>query len=104
MSMDGFVTAFLREMAGLEGLAAFKCVESKFSFALCILQGSIEAPKLWLNMAMQILASVETSRGKEKEWGVILVLEGQKNLTRYAVLGRQTTTGSCPIRRPTWNR
>ena len=40
------IAALLREMAGLEGLAMFECVESKFSFARCIRQGSVEAPQV----------------------------------------------------------
>ena len=44
------VAASLRWMAGLEGQAKFESVESTFSFAKCIRQGSVKAPKLWLNM------------------------------------------------------
>ena len=58
------VAASLRWMAGLEGQAKFESVDSTFSFAKCIRQGSVEAPKLWLNM---ILGSVEPER-VEKRW------------------------------------
>ena len=36
------IVALLREMAGLEGQATFESVESEFSFARCIRQGSVE--------------------------------------------------------------
>ena len=39
------VAASLRWMAGLEGQAKFESVESTFSFAKCIRQGSVEAPQ-----------------------------------------------------------
>ena len=71
------IAALLREMAGLEGLALFECAESKFSFARCIRQGSVEAPRLWQKMAMQILANVEQGWKKER-MGVVLDLEGKK--------------------------
>ena len=53
------IAALLRETAGSEGLAVFECVESKFSFARSIRQVSVEAPRLWHKIAMQILANVE---------------------------------------------
>ena len=56
------IASLLREMAGLEGEAMFECVESKFSFARCLRQGSVEAPRLWQKMATQLLAK------KEEEW------------------------------------
>ena len=59
LSMDGLLPALRRVMAGLEGQATFESVESTFSFARCIRQGSVEAPRLWLKMAMQILGNVE---------------------------------------------
>ena len=39
------VSALLREVAGLEGQAVFKCVESNFSFNRCLRQGNVEAPR-----------------------------------------------------------
>ena len=51
--------AFLREMKGLEGQAAFENVVSKFKFMRCIRQGSVEALALWLKLAKQILWNVE---------------------------------------------
>ena len=95
------IAALLREMAGLEGHATFECVERKFSFARCIRQGSVEAPSLWQKMAMQLLANVERER---KRMGVIFKIWKGNKLTRFAVLCVQTTTGSCPTRKPTWNR
>ena len=53
------IAALLREMAGHEGEAAFENVESKFLATKCIRQGSVEAPSLWLEMAVQVLWNVE---------------------------------------------
>ena len=76
--MHGWIYAvLLRKMARSEGLAMFECVESKFSFARCIRQGSVEAPRLWQKMAMQILANVEQG-WKKKRVGVILDLGGER--------------------------
>ena len=53
------------------------CVESKFSFNRCLRQASVEAPRLWQKMVMQLLANVEevwVRRGM----GILLDLEGQK--------------------------
>ena len=58
------VAAFLREMAGLEGQATSEGAESIFSIARCIRQRSVEASRLWLKIAMQILVNVEPV-GKE---------------------------------------
>ena len=59
-TVHGWVTAALpREMEGLEGQAIFENVESKFQCARCIRQGIVEAPRLGLKMAMQILWKVE---------------------------------------------
>ena len=77
-AQGGIIAVLLREMAGLEGQAAFECVESRFSFARCIRRGSVAAPRLWLEMAMQILANMEQARAR-KRMGVILDLDG-KNL------------------------
>ena len=49
------IAALLREMMGLEELATFESMESKFSFVRCICGGSADAPRLWLKMAMQML-------------------------------------------------
>ena len=40
------VAAILREMTGLEGQNTFENVESKFSYARCIRQESVESPRL----------------------------------------------------------
>ena len=56
------IAALLREMAGLEGQALFESAESKFSFGRCIRQGSVQGPRLWQKMAMQLLAEVEKER------------------------------------------
>ena len=74
---DHNIHAFLHEMAGLEGQAMFECVESKFSFARCRRHGSVEAPRSWQKMAMQLLAKVEEERVK-KRVGVLFELEGRK--------------------------
>ena len=52
------IAALLREMLGLSGKAMFECVSS-FAFNRCLRQGSVEAPRLWQQMASQILANVE---------------------------------------------
>ena len=56
---DWLIAALLREMAGHEGEAAIENVESKFPLPKCIRQGSVEAPRLWLEMALQVLWNVE---------------------------------------------
>ena len=71
------ISAFLREMSGLEGQAMCECAESKFSFNPCLRQGSVEAPRLWQKMAMQLLANVEENC-VFKRMGVLLDLEGQR--------------------------
>ena len=53
------IAALLWEMAGHEGEAAFENVESKFLVPKCIRQGSVEAPRLWLEMALQMLWNVD---------------------------------------------
>ena len=53
------IAALLREVSGLEGKAMFECVESSFDFNRCLCQVSVEAPRLWLKMATQLLANVE---------------------------------------------
>ena len=45
----------LGEMTNLEGKATFESVECCFPFTECIRQGSVEAPRLWLKMALKIL-------------------------------------------------
>ena len=60
------IAALLREMAGLEGQATFESVESKFSFARCIRQGSVEAHRFGLKMAMQILVKSGTGMGEDR--------------------------------------
>ena len=56
------IAALWREMWGLESKAMFECVESSFTFNLCLRQGSVEAHRLWQVMAAQILANVEGTR------------------------------------------
>ena len=54
--VHGWITAALiREMTGLDGHATFENVESKFQLTRCIRQESVEAPTLWLKLAMQFL-------------------------------------------------
>ena len=65
--VHGWIVAGLfREIAGLEGWATFDCMESKFSFARCTRQGSVDAPRLWLTMTMQILGNVEPEWAKKE--------------------------------------
>ena len=71
------IAALLREMDGLEGHATFESVESKFSCARCIRKGSVEAPRLWLNMAMQIPGNVEPEWVKKKMGVLMDNCEGQ---------------------------
>ena len=68
------LSALLREMAGLEGQAMFDCVESKFSCNRCLRRGSVEAPRLWQNMATQQLANVEENWAR-KRMEILLDLE-----------------------------
>ena len=44
----------------------YESVESTFCFARYIHQGSVKAPKLWLEKAMQILGDVEAEWVKKK--------------------------------------
>ena len=54
--VHGLITAaVLREVAGLDGQATFKYVDSTFPLTRCIRQGSVESPGPWVKMAMQIL-------------------------------------------------
>ena len=46
-------------MAGLEGRATFENVECTFPFTRCVRQGSVQTPRLWLKMAMQVLWNAE---------------------------------------------
>ena len=55
----------------------FECVETKFSINRCLHQGSVEVPRLWQKMAMQLLANVEESWVR-KRMGVLLDFEGQR--------------------------
>ena len=71
------ISAFLRDMSGLEGQATIECVESKFSFSGCLRQGSVEAPGLWQKMATQLLANEEENWVRNR-MGVHLDLEGQR--------------------------
>ena len=72
----GWLTALLREMSGMSGMASFESVESRFSFNGCLRQGSVEAPRLWQKMASQIWATVEEEWMKKRK-GVIVDVEGQ---------------------------
>ena len=55
------VAVLLRDMAGFEGQATFENVE-------CIRQRSVDAPRLWLKMAMQMLWNVKELWKKRKMW------------------------------------
>ena len=71
------IAALLREMSGLEGKAMFECVESSFAFNRCLRQESVEALRLWQNMATQQLANVE-EEWVRKRMGVPWDFEGHK--------------------------
>ena len=45
--------------SSMSTVPSFENVESTFPFTRCILQGSFEAPRRWLKMAMQIMWNVE---------------------------------------------
>ena len=64
----------LREMAVVEGEANFENVESTFPFTKCIRHGSVDAPKLSLQMEMQMLWNVDQN-WKAKHMGVHLESE-----------------------------
>ena len=81
------IAALLGEMAGLEGQATVESVESKFSFARCIRQGSVEALRLWLKMAMQILGNVEPEWVETKMGVVVDNCEGQAHQNGHAQNG-----------------
>ena len=70
-----YFAALLRELAGLQGQVMFECVESTISLARCLRIGSVEAPRSWQKMAMQILAKVEEG-GARKRMVVLLDSEG----------------------------
>ena len=55
----------------------FECVESKFSFDRRPCQGSVEAPRLWQKMAMQLSTNLEEVWVR-KRMGVPLYPEGHK--------------------------
>ena len=94
--------AFLREMASLERLATFEAVENTFPFTRCIRQGSVEAPRLWLEMAMHILSNAEpewmkkemgfhtgTCEGRDHEMCSFMWAGGLKHYSRHP-LSRHT--------------
>ena len=86
--VHGWITAGLpREIAALEGRALFEHVESKFQFTRCIRQESVEAPRLWLKMVMQIVWNVK------KEWKREMI--GTSSNVQLQVGG---------LRRRTWSR
>ena len=62
----------MRETSRLEGKATFECVETNFSFNRCLRLGSVEAPRLWQEMATQLLANVE------ENFGVLPDFEGER--------------------------
>ena len=62
------IAALLREIAGLEGQAIFESVEGERSSVVrCIRPGSVEATRLSLKMAMQILVNVDPEWVKKKD-------------------------------------
>ena len=68
--VHGLITAaFSREMRGLEGHAAFEHVEIRFKCTRCIRQVSVEAPTLWLKLAMHFFWNVEKERLVEEKDG-----------------------------------
>ena len=70
-NLHGWLTsALLREMSELQGKTIFEGVDVSFDFNRCLRQESIEAPKLWQMMAMQILSVVE-ERWKEQRMSLL---------------------------------
>ena len=60
------ISDLLREMKSPERKATYENLDCSFPFTRCIRQGSVEAPRLWLKMAMQVLANVEPIWQKKK--------------------------------------
>ena len=88
--VHGWITAAsLREIFGLEGQATVVNVESTFSFARCIRQRSVEAPGLWLSMAMQILENVEPKWMKKKMGKLMENRDGRDHQIGQLYVGRQ---------------
>ena len=93
------IAALLREMAGLEGQALFECVERKFSFVRP--KGASKPPdygRQWPCSSWQKWKR----NGWGKDWESFLNLEEGQRTHQICSSMRQATTGSCPIRRPTW--
>ena len=89
MSTDGLLQLCCVNWPVWKDGATFESVESNFSCARCIRQRSVEAPWLWLNMAMQILGGVEPEWVK-KEMGVLRDhCEGQAHQDMQFYVGRQ---------------
>ena len=101
MSMDGLLQPYCAELAGLKGQATFEALKSKFSFARCIRQGSAEAPRLWLQMAMQVLWNVEPEWVRKKMGVIMDIDEGRAH--QICSFMWQKNTASCLTRRRTWN-
>ena len=93
------IAALLGEMAGHEGEAAFENVESKFPLPKCIRQGSVEAPRLWLEMAVQML--LERGKGMEGNTWVFTLRMNSKTGISFAASCGTTIIGSCHTRQQT---
>ena len=98
------IAAFLGEMAGLVGQATSEGVESKFSMARCIRQGRVEALPALAEHGHADPGELGNSMGKDKN-GRHVGSWWTKHFEQIcSFLCGQTTTGSCLIERPTWNR
>ena len=101
--VHGWITAaVLRARAGLEGQATFGNLDSTFPFTRCIRQGSVEAPRLWLNMALQILVVVELEWMRKKMG--LRIDRQQGGIMHFAALCERAIVGSYLTQRRTWSR
>ena len=75
---------------GWSGRATFENVESTFSCARCIRQGSVEAPRLRLKMSMQTLENVEPEWMKKKMGVLMENREGRDHQIGSFCVGRQS--------------
>ena len=73
------ISAFLREMARLEGQAMFECVESNFSFDRCLAKEASKLPDCGTRWPHRFWQKCGGELVKEKT-GHLLDLEGQRAL------------------------
>ena len=86
--VHGWVTAVLHEKwQFFECQTTFGNVERVFPFTRCILQGSVEASRLWLIMTMQILRNVKIEWKGKKRRDSTLTLVSEENINSAALYG-----------------